>query len=137
MKVAFCRSNRLGSWLIRLLTFSKWSHVAVVFGQDDTSAIEAAVPRVRFTTLDKLRRTHTTVEVRELDITPAAVLWMVAQVGKPYDFWALFAVVMPWRDWMEDDKWFCSELIARATGLFEDATRVTPQMLYLLSRPAK
>ena len=37
--------------------------------------------------------------------------------------------------WDTDDKWFCSELIAHSTGRFFDVGRVTPQMLYLISRP--
>ncbi len=29
MRIWFCRSNDIGGWLIRLLTFSHWNHVAI------------------------------------------------------------------------------------------------------------
>jgi uncharacterized protein YycO len=133
MKVIFCRSWLPGSLLIRALTFSKWAHVAVVC--PDGAVLEATWPHgVRWSTLGALLATHSSFEERTLPITPEAFAWLRAQVGKPYDISALFAVLNPWRDWQEDDKWFCSELIGRATGLFEDASRVSPQTLYLVSK---
>jgi uncharacterized protein YycO len=134
MKVIFCRSWLPGSVLIRMLTFSKWSHVAVV--TNGGVVIEAVWPRVRINTLEKLRSTHRVCEEREIDIPAESVNWLYLQVGKPYDISALFAVLIPWRKWDEDDKWFCSELVARAMGLFEESNRVSPQTLYLLSKPA-
>ena len=134
MRVIFCRSSKIGSWLIRALTFSKWSHVALVIGPN--AVIEATWPNVRLSTITELISTHTVCEMRELPITADQAQWVHSQIGKPYDLGALFAVLMPYRAWTTDDKWFCSELIASATGLFIETCRVSPQMLYLLSRPA-
>jgi uncharacterized protein YycO len=43
----------------------------------------------------------------------AAKEWLDKQVGKGYDFTGLVAVPLL-RDWQDENKWFCSELIARA-----------------------
>lgn len=68
--------------------------------------------------------------------------WALTQVGKPYDFSAVTGIVLN-RNWHNEDKWFCSELVAVA---FEKAGapilstrpssafwRITPRDL-LLSR---
>lgn len=131
MKVIFCRSRKIGSVLIRAVTFSKWSHVALMFSGD--MVLEATWPRVRITSLEEVIRTHDAFEIRNLDIEPDMIKWGLQQVGKPYDISGLFAVLMPYRKWVSDDKWFCSELLAAMTGEFFEAGRVSPQMLYLVS----
>ena len=133
MRVLFCRSRAIGSVLIRALTFSRWSHVAVCI--NDTEAIEATWRYVRRVPIAQIVAHHSTSEYRELPLAKDAVPFLLAQVGKHYDLSALFAVLMPYRNWATDDKWFCSELVAAATELFTEANRVSPQMLYLLSKP--
>lgn len=133
MKVIFCRSRKIGSVLIRLFTFSKWSHVALIL--PDGRVLEAVYPKVRLTTVEEVISTHDAFEIRSLDIEPEMVEWGLRQVGKPYDIWGLFAVLMPYRKWMQDGKWFCSELLAAMTGKFTEAVRVSPQVLYLVSEP--
>lgn len=133
MKLLFCRSRLPGSYLIRWLTFSKWSHVAVVF--EDGWAIEATWPKVRQVRVEEIIARHSAYEFRELDCAFERA-WFEAQVGKRYDLSGLFMFLNPWREgWMDDARWFCSELVAAATGLFADNERVSPQFLYLLSRP--
>lgn len=39
----------------------------------------------------------------------AADAWLNEQIGKPYDWTALLGFVL-WRDWSDDDRWYCSEL---------------------------
>lgn len=122
-----------GSYLIRWLTFSKWSHVAAV--NDDGYAIEATWPRVRKVKVEDIISKHSAYEFREIECAPDAWIWLERQVGKKYDTFALFAYLNPWRDWAEDDKWFCSELVAYVSSFFFQAFRVSPQMLYLASKP--
>lgn len=63
-----------------------------------------------------------------------------AQLGKPYDWTAIFAFVVN-RDWREDDSWFCSELIIAALEfakiirkLSTSSNRVTPEMgMFMIS----
>ena len=129
MRVIFSRAPNVASWFIRLLTFSKWSHVALV---DGALVYEAIYPRVRVTPLADFLKRNRDFEYRTIEGDPRLIL---AEVGKPYDLLAVVAMLNPWRGWNTDDKWFCSELIAHSTGRFFDAGRVTPQMLYLISRP--
>lgn len=45
----------------------------------------------------------------------AAIMWLNAQVGKPYDWAGAFGLgLAPYRDWASDNKWFCYELGAGA-----------------------
>lgn len=135
MKLIFARSNTIGSWLIRLLTFSKWSHVAAIM--PNGLVIEATWPEgVRRISMEALLSSYPHTEVREINISPVGIDWLERQVGKRYDVTALFTFLNPWRKWRQDDKWFCSELIAQACGVFQEASRVSPQMLYLVSNPA-
>ena len=128
MRVVFTRSWLPGSWLIRLMTFSKWSHVGLVLND---AVVEATWPRVKVTPIAEFMARHPDHEFRLIDGAPEVVM---QEIGKPYDVSGLFMLLNPWRDWKTDDKWFCSELIASATALFSDASKVTPQMLYLVSK---
>jgi uncharacterized protein YycO len=45
----------------------------------------------------------------------AGLNWLVSQCGKPYDWrGALGLGLTPYRDWAEDDTWYCYELAAGA-----------------------
>jgi hypothetical protein len=63
-----------------------------------------------------------------------------AQVGKGYDRLAIVAFAVR-RDWRDDSKWFCSELIARALEvcgwlpkpLAHPANQITPRDLLLVT----
>lgn len=139
MEIMFCRSERIGSRLIRLVTWSRWSHVALVRGD---VAIEAVWPRVRLTSTKEILATHEEVSFVPLQGAPERLTaaWNVAlsQVGKSYD--------LPWlagflfrRNWAETDKWACSELVAyslQAAGakFFRAGylNRVTPEDLWNL-----
>lgn len=129
MKILFSRSKLPGSYLIRWMTFSKWSHVALLL--DNGDVVEATWPKVRVSNIKDFINAHPDYEIRYLDGNADLVM---KEIGKPYDVFGLFMFLNPWRDWTTDDKWFCSELIAHATGMFTEAARVSPQMLYLVSR---
>jgi hypothetical protein len=135
MKVIFCRSHLPGSYAIRALTFSRWSHVALIL--PDGRVLEATWPKVQPTTVEAVIAAHSAYEIRELGIPEHRIPWLLDQVGKYYDLGALAMYLNPWRDWTENDRWFCSELLAAAMDLFNEAGRVSPQMLYLVSRPIK
>lgn len=55
----------------------------------------------------------------------AAIAWAKSQVGKPYDWLGAFGLgLAPYRNWAEDDKWFCYEFgagVLRAGGRDEFA----------------
>lgn len=139
MRLLFCNSDKIGSWIIRKLTFSKWSHVAVCI--NDTEVIEAVWPKVRQTTIHHVIDTHKEYKFAFIHVPheEKAITFLKNQLGKRYDWRALFGILTPNRDWSREDEWDCAELAASsinrgsAYDLFKDAARVTPQMLYLLS----
>ena len=138
MRVLFCTSKLPGAVLIRSVTWSKWSHVALVDGDE---AIEATWPVVRVAPLAEVIAAHSDHVIVDLPcFSPAdAIRAARSQVGKPYDLTALLGLLMH-RDWQEDDRWFCSELVAWAfaqggSPLFrpEAMHRITPQHLWMLA----
>lgn len=138
MKVLFCTSELIGAKLIRAVTWSDWSHVALV---DGDTVIEAVWPVVKTTPLSEVLEKHksyTIVELPSLD-DDALLEAAKSQLGKPYDLTALFGILSH-RDWQQDDRWFCSELVAwsfskSGSPLFrpEALPRITPQHLWMLA----
>lgn len=139
MKLMFCNSNMIGSWIIRKLTFSRWSHVAIV---DGGTVIEAVWPRVRRVPLSRVIEMHRDHEFAEIDVELESVALSFAgsQIGKRYDWRALFGLITPTRDWERTEQWDCAELVAAAINagsrrmIFRSHARITPQMLYLLTK---
>lgn len=139
MQLIFARSHSPGSLLIRAMTFSKWSHVAMIRGG---TVIEARWPRVRITTLDAFKSDHSAWEYGALPVGNVDDAWDYAydQIGKPYDVGGLLALPFQQRAWQSDERWFCSELVAAAANyagarLFRDSerSRVTPGDLWRLT----
>jgi uncharacterized protein YycO len=139
MRILFCSSNTPLSWAIRLLTWSKHSHVAILAPNNET-VYEATSPRVHKTTLAALKKYETTIQAVDFHLArpEAAIAWLETQVGKPYDWTALLSFIVH-RDWASPNKWFCSELAAMAwdkggSPLFRrDAVfLISPGMLWLL-----
>lgn len=139
MRLLFCRSRLPGSYLIRGLTFSAWSHVTLI---DGDTAWEATWPAgVRRVPTARVLATHSAWQIAEIQVPrPAdALAFLDRQRGRRYDTSALFGLALGRREWDEPDAWFCSELVAAALNaggaeLFRDAWRVTPQMLFLVAR---
>lgn len=138
MRLLFCTSKKPGSLLIRAFTWSSWSHVALVDGDE---VIEAVWPRVRVAPLQLVLTRHSAYAFVDLPARSAdrIVKAARAQVGKPYDWTALVGMVVR-RDWQEGDSWFCSELVAWSLAqggspLFRPDVmhRVTPEHLWMLA----
>lgn len=138
MQIIFCASRKIGSMAIRAVTWSKWSHVAIVDGDE---VIEAKWPGVVVRPLAELQVDNQYYTVVDLPCRSpeAAIAAARSQVGKMYDMTALFGLFMH-RDWQEEDRWFCSELVAWAfdqagSPLFrpEAMHRITPEHLWMLS----
>lgn len=126
------------SWLIRLLTWSRWSHVSVVDGATIIQA-HALHGVIRTPLAEAIANDKESKLVRFKCNNPTAVIAAAAsQIGKKYDWTALIGFMLR-RDWQEDDSWFCSELAAWAfqqagTPLLrpEALHRVTPENLWML-----
>lgn len=138
MKALFSASPKPGSVLIRAGTWSRFSHVALVDGDE---VIEAVWPKVRVAPLAEVMALHSVnvlarLPCRDPDIAIRAAR---SQLGKPYDLTAVVGIGLH-RNWQETDSWFCSELLAWALAqsgspLFraEALHRVVPQHLWMLS----
>lgn len=117
MKLLLTAKNNIGSWFIRVFTWSRWSHIAIVV---DGYVIEAsALHGVCFTPLEQALNGTTDHAFIEVPCSnPDAVIQAaLSQADKPYDWGAIFGFGFR-RDWQDDKKWFCSELPAWA---FEQA----------------
>jgi hypothetical protein len=132
--VLFIRSKGFAAKLIRAVTWSKWSHVAFVL--DSNSVLDATFKHGGV----KIRRMadaiHDVEDYQFVDFyVPCAAeirLALLDEIGKPYDWTALFGL---WwhRDWQENDSWFCSEFLAYGFSkggypMFRDESmhRITP-----------
>lgn len=138
VKVVFTRSHNIGSLLIRLMTWSTWSHIAIVDGDE---VIEAVYPKVRRVPLAVFLKGKSKVHYDLLPCQDAEGIVSAAnsQVGKRYDIGAIFGIFFR-RDWHDHDKWFCSELIGWAfwmggTPIFRNRRlrRVTPEHLWMVA----
>lgn len=139
MRVLFCTSKLPGAAIIRAVTWSDWSHVAIIDGEE---VIEATWPAVRVVPLADVLAKHSRFAVADIPCQdPAAVIAAArSQIGKPYDLTALFGMLAR-RDWQEADAWFCSELVAWAfdqagSPLFrrEALYSITPQHLWMVAK---
>lgn len=141
MKLLFSRRHHPGSYLIRMVTWSEWSHVDIIL--PDGGLIGAAAPHGVIEMTSELRvamASHAAV----MDVPCRTVFsWLLSQLGTPYDWLGVAGLGMH-RDWQEDDKWFCSEFVARAMkeGGFEPfqpgvMQRITPQHLWMLNFPTQ
>lgn len=140
MKLLFTRRQHIGSWLIRTFTWSEYSHVDIVL--DDKFVLGAMAPDG--VVIEKL---HHRIEVASkalvMDIPvkdiSVACAWANSQIHKPYDWWGVVGIGLH-RNWQEDDKWSCAELVAMALSEggqkpFDSKFhhRITPQDLLKLN----
>ena len=137
MRVLLCASNQIGSHIIRAATWSRWSHAAIIDGDE---IIEAVWPRVRVSPLADALVSHPRWVIIDIPVADEALAIAAArsQVGKPYDLWGVLGLGIK-RNWQDDEAWWCSELIPWAakqagTDLFRpDALRrITPEHLWML-----
>ena len=136
VKVIFTRRHHIGTIILRGFLWSKWSHCAIIDGNE---VIEASAPvGVRTRPLQELIEESSLYEIVELPCTNSAAVIAAArsQLSAKYDWGGVLGIGFR-RRWQDDDAWFCSELIAYAfteagEPLFRgDSSRITPRDLYL------
>jgi len=124
------------SWMIRAGSWSQWSHVAIIDGDDVIEAV--ALDGVVVTPLATRQAADPTWQRVTLPCAnPEAIIAASrSQLGKPYDYTGVLGIGLH-RDWQETGRWFCSELVAWAfqqggTPLFRKGAsgRVTPQEVW-------
>lgn len=140
MKLLFTRRKHIGSWLIRIVTWSEYSHVDIVL--DDKWLLGSIAPDgvVKNKYAERLAIASKAVlmdlPVKSMD---AAIAYASNQLGKPYDWLGVIGIGLH-RNWQEDDKWSCAELVAKVASEagqkpFDDKFihRITPQDLLMLN----
>lgn len=137
IKVRFVDGPGFVSGFIKFWTWGDWSHVDIWTPDGWLGARAKGGVQIRdwnYTSVIKEEIRVITLD----DVTEANIMqWLQSQIGKPYDFLAVAG--MPFRqDWRNDNRWFCSELIAAAfqqAGVelldTDQLNRVTPRDLYL------
>lgn len=114
---------------IKLFTQSKFSHVDVYLGNNE---FLSALPKKGVCIHNEPVGYE---EYYSLDINGSlSNKFLLDQLGKPYDWTAIWGFLLHKRNWQEDDKWFCSELIAAAINLEQPIYskalhRITPKDL--------
>jgi hypothetical protein len=130
MKVIFARNNgNIISKVIRLYTWSDWSHVGIIDGEHVIEAIGCkGVARTKLKAFE-LRYDDTCIRHIAGDIEKAKAL-----IGKDFDQRGLWGGLLHMRV-QDPDKWFCSELVAHASDAFDSefAHKVSPENLYWVS----
>lgn len=106
----FSRSHAIGSYLIRLKTWSKWSHCALL--TPDDTVIESSWPHgvreVEFSEWAK-NKTAWSQKTRIVPNEDKTVRFLRLQINKKYDVFAVIGILFQ-RVWSDPSEWYCSEL---------------------------
>ena len=140
MKILFTRRRHLGSLIIRMVTWSAYSHVDFIL--DEERVLGATAPNgVNVEPIrNRLAKASKAVvmEINDVDLDKAKE-FAIAQLGKKYDWTNIIGIYLH-RDWQDSDSWSCAELIAAilkhsGVQLFDIKFyhRVTPQHLLMLN----
>lgn len=114
MRVVFVKSDSIGSRLIRAFEGSTASHCGVVL--PGNMVLDASWPDgVRVQTWTEFFRNREMVDdvTFSLPDEGAALRFLTAQVGKPYDVGFIVSFLL-WRDISSNRRWACSELVRTA-----------------------
>lgn len=149
VKVIFSRTTKwwdVFSYLVRLITWSNWSHVAILI--DDNTVIESTAMKngnptngVHFSTLEDFKSRATTWEIRsfEVDNPDAIITAAKAKVGTKYNFKSQIGMLLHIGSWQNSACTYCSEFV---TDIFcvggspkfneKFKARIAPQHWYML-----
>jgi len=135
MIIHFCEGRDKIARAIQLATLSNWSHVAAEIGGVvyEATMADGVIRR----SAESFYKSYPDRESTYITCNDhKALAFFNEQLGKEYDYKAL--VALPLRvTWEDEDKWFCSELIAKALvrsgALYvsHELSRITPRDLWL------
>ncbi|MNJ50609.1 hypothetical protein D3C77_458870 [compost metagenome] len=143
VQLLFTRRRMIGSLLIRGVTWSAFSHVEIVVGDQVLGA--NMFGGVSLTALkERLSKSSYAALVdmpcADADAVMAAAL---SKLGAGYDYVGLMGILLH-ADWLQvQGRYFCSEFVAWAFNqggtplLRTELARVTPQHLWMLPAPAQ
>lgn len=132
MQVVLGSNNKIGSLAIKLHTWSKWSHCGVVVNNKVIEAVSG--DGVKESSLEDFKERYPNNKIINIPHKGDYQTKLHKQIGKSYDWGAIFRFVLR-GDWDETDKWFCFELAAYASGIFNPKylNRVTAVHLLMVS----
>jgi len=135
MKILLSRSNKIGSLLIRLVTWSRFSHVGILTDCECYVIESLMFKGVVKTDINDFIERNSTVELAKMQGNQQVA---AKYIGCGYDWPALIGI-MTHRDWGKSDRWFCSELVAKASGMFRESRtgRITPEHIFMVSKHVK
>lgn len=112
LKIIFTNSKMPLSPIIRAVTWSDFSHMAIII--NETEIIHSDFHGVRIEPLAALQgRSKNWMIVEYPCARPEDVIEACkTQLGKPYDFSGLIGIAIRNVDLQDDSKWWCSELPA-------------------------
>ena len=142
--IILCKNRTIGSGLLRLLMWSRYSHSAVYDAETDTvydtTLLQGGCKKhtkaefdAKYPFQDQLREVPVVASV-----VPEARKWLEAQLGKGYDWTALLGFVFQ-KNWQKAYRWFCSEHSETFRSLFSTprfvlgAWRITPHHQYIIT----
>jgi len=142
MKLLFTRRRHIGSWIIRMVTWSEYSHVDIVLDEHyliGATAFEGvAIQSINYRLSNASKAVLMDLPVKSLE---DAIGYAKSQVGKRYDWLGVFGIGLR-RNWQDEKKWSCAELVAAAADYagqkpFDSKFhyRITPQNLLMLNFP--
>jgi uncharacterized protein YycO len=140
IKLLFSRRKHIGSWIIRKISWSEWSHVEIIMPTDILFG-SAAPHGVSFYSMnERLNKASRAAVMSFPGDFDAAFLWGKTQIGRPYDYLGVLGIGFH-RDWEDDHSWWCSEFAAQflKQGGFEPyrheaIKRLSPEHLFMLNQ---
>ena len=135
IKFHFYKGTGFVSKLIKWRTISKYSHVAIEINNRIIEAKEGqgVIARVPSCLTNK---EFDTIEIKVVDKVKFNAFYdfLVLQIGKPYDWEAIFNFIKNW-DKENPNKWFCSELGDTVFSFLitkweKEKNLVSPELLY-------
>lgn len=136
MKIIFAKNNKPISLLIRLVTWSKWSHCGAIT-PDGKHVIESKGGcGVIKTPIEKFKERYKKYDIGTVDCDEEyAFRFLEEQLGKDYDLKAIFGILLR-TGWDNGHQWFCSEVLAGAINIFrkDSVSRITPEHLWMITR---
>lgn len=139
LKVMFTNSKMPLSPIIRAVTWSKFSHMAIVI--NDHEILHSDFHGVRIEPLVDLqaRSKNWMIVEYKCDRPEDLITACKTQLGKPYDFTGLIGIAIRDVNLQDDSKWWCSEIPAFGALIsnqpfFQDEYlhRITPQHWLML-----
>lgn len=134
VNLIYSKSNHPISIIIRLVTWSRWSHVGII---DGDHVIEAKGGKgVIRTPIDEFKAAGTDWEIAKAPVlnTESALEEARSYLGAKYDWWAIFGIWLR-TGWDRTEHWVCSELYAQVSKIIrhDRISRFTPEDCWKIS----